>query len=63
MSVILTRMDQPLGRAVGNSLEIEECIDILKGNHFPKDLMEVILTLGNQINKVRQDVRTATGAA
>ena len=28
---LLTDMNQPLGGAVGNSLEIEECIDILRG--------------------------------
>jgi thymidine phosphorylase len=27
----ITRMDAPLGRAVGNSVEIAECIDVLSG--------------------------------
>ncbi|RMH64859.1 MAG: thymidine phosphorylase [Calditrichaeota bacterium] len=36
----MTNMDEPLGRKVGNWLEIEECIDALNGNG-PADLMEV----------------------
>lgn len=43
-SAILTRMDQPLGCAVGNALEIVEVIDCLKGEG-PKDLMQVTFAL------------------
>jgi pyrimidine-nucleoside phosphorylase len=45
---LLTAMNQPLGMAVGNWLEIKECIDALKGNG-PKDLMEVTYALGAQM--------------
>lgn len=44
--VIISSMDQPLGYAVGNSLEIEEAISLLR-NQGPPDLRELCLVLGS----------------
>ena len=43
---ILSNMNQPLGKAVGNGVEVLESIDLLKGNG-PKDLYELIIALSS----------------
>ena len=45
---VITDMDEPLGNAVGNALEIKEVIDALHGDG-PEDLMEVVYALGTQM--------------
>lgn len=47
-SAIITDMNQPLGEAVGNALEVEEAIDALKGQGLP-DLMEVCFAVASRM--------------
>lgn len=45
---LISNMNEPLGNAIGNSLEIKEVVDTLNG-HGPKDLVELCLNAGSQM--------------
>lgn len=53
----VTDMNQPLGDAIGNAIEVREAIDILKGSGS-KRLIEIIKILGAECLKLGQRVRT-----
>ncbi len=48
MCAVISDMNQPLGYAVGNALEVKEAIAALKGKG-PKDLMDLCLALGSSL--------------
>lgn len=46
-SALLTDMNNPIGKKIGNALEVAESIDCLHGNG-PCDLEDLVLKLGNK---------------
>jgi len=54
---LITNMDQPLGNAIGNSLEIKEAIETLKGGG-PEDFKELCITLASYMLLIAGNVET-----
>ena len=49
ISHLLSPMDEPLGRAVGNALEVAECVEILQGSG-PNDVVKLVIDLAAKVS-------------
>lgn len=54
---VISDMSEPLGRAIGNSLEVIEAIDTLRGQG-PEDLLEICYALGSQMLVLAEKAKT-----
>src|SRR6202171_6162830 len=46
---LLSPMDEPLGRTVGNALEVAECVEVLQGGG-PPDLVKLVVDLAEKVS-------------
>ncbi len=61
MVALITSMEEPLGYAIGNGLEVEEAINTLKGEG-PKDLEDLCIELGANMLLISGVVKDLEGA-
>ncbi|MFA6002832.1 MAG: thymidine phosphorylase [Elusimicrobiota bacterium] len=60
---VLTGMDQPLGRYVGNALEVRQAVEILRGDFSSADYAECLLTLGGWMLHLGGQAKTPQAGA
>jgi pyrimidine-nucleoside phosphorylase len=53
VSHLLSPMDEPLGRAVGNALEVAECVEVLQGGG-PKEVTKLVLDLAEKVSTTKR---------
>ena len=58
VSHLLTPMDEPLGRTVGNALEVSECVEVLQGGG-PADVVNLVLDLAEQVSAASREQLSA----
>ncbi|MBI5208978.1 MAG: thymidine phosphorylase [Elusimicrobia bacterium] len=58
-AALITSMDQPLGRYVGNALEVRQAVEILHGDASAGDYLECLLALGGWMLRLGGLARTA----
>ena len=46
---VITNMDEPVGKAIGNNLEVIEAVNALKNNEMTEDVREIVMALGTQM--------------
>jgi pyrimidine-nucleoside phosphorylase len=61
MRALLTRMDQPLGLAVGNAIEVVECVECLRGGG-PRDLFDLSIELAAELVLMGEKASTLDAA-
>jgi pyrimidine-nucleoside phosphorylase len=60
---VLTAMEQPLGRFVGNALEVRQAVEILRGDESAADYLECLLALGGWMLKLTGLAKTPAAGA